>query len=118
MELQDGSFYVTISVTGSDPQKCANVANRIAEKCEKVYYERFPYGTIGVIREAYVPSSPFAPNKVRNTMIGVVIGLLAACVIAVLIELIDTTIKSDDDLSAIYKVPVFAEIPDFETTGR
>ena len=33
-------------------------------------------------------------------------------------KLIDTTIKSDDDLSAMYKIPVFAEIPDFENVSR
>ena len=36
----------------------------------------------------------------------------------VLLELIDTTIKSDEDLSEIYKIPVFAEIPDFNTGGK
>ena len=36
----------------------------------------------------------------------------------IVMELIDTTIKSDDDLSAMYKVPVFAEIPDFENVSR
>jgi capsular polysaccharide biosynthesis protein len=41
--------------------------------------------------------------------------LILACVISILLELIDTTIKPDEDLSEIYKVPVFAEIPDFET---
>ena len=35
-----------------------------------------------------------------------------------MLEMIDTTIKNDDDLSAMYKIPVFAEIPDFENQGR
>ena len=54
----------------------------------------------------------------RNTLIGGAIGILIACLISVLLELIDTTIKHDDDLTSMYKVPVFAEIPDFEGSGR
>ena len=37
--------------------------------------------------------------------------------IAIIIEIVDTTIKPDDDLFKIYEVPVFGEIIDFETEG-
>ena len=29
----DGTFYININVSGSDPEKCANVANQIADMC-------------------------------------------------------------------------------------
>jgi len=118
MSTEDNTFYITISVSGNDPVKCANVANIVAEKCAPVFHAHFPYGRIGVIREAYTPSSPVSPDKFKNTLIGVLVGVVLACLIAIFMELIDTTIKNDDDLSAMYKVPVFAEIPDFESAGR
>lgn len=118
MNTTENSFYVTITVSGDDPQKCANVANIVAEKCDVVFKQYFPYGRTGIIREAYTPSKPISPNKLQNAMIGAAIGVILACVAAILMELIDTTIKSDDDLSALYKVPVFAEIPDFENSSR
>lgn len=118
MSTAEDTFYITIEVSGNDPVKCANVANIVAEKCAPVFHSHFPYGRIGTIREAGTPSSPISPNKVQNTLIGVVVGIILACVVAIVMELIDTTIKSDDDLSALYKVPVFAEIPDFENTSR
>ena len=118
MSVAENTFYVTISVTGRDPQKCADVANNVAHECSNVYRNSFPYGKVGIIREAKVPVSPSSPNKTQNTLIGFLIGVVIACVIAVLLELIDTTVKGDDDLAAMYKVPVFAEIPDFESMGR
>lgn len=33
MATTNNTFYITISVNGTDPQKCANVANIVAEKC-------------------------------------------------------------------------------------
>lgn len=118
MEVAKDTFYITISVEGTDPQLCANVANIVAEKCNTVFHSHFPYGKIGTIREAYTPSKPVSPNKVQNTMVGVAVGVIIACVIAILLELVDTTIKGDDDLAAMYKIPVFAEIPDFDNMGR
>ena len=116
--VEENTFYITISVSGTEAQKCANVANQIAEKCQEVYHKGFSYGQIGTIRTAKEPSAPVSPNKMRNTLIGAAIGIILACLIAILLDLIDTTIKSDDDLAEIYKVPVFAEIPDFGSLGR
>lgn len=116
--VEDGTFYITITVTGSDPQKCANVANQIAEKCQEVYHQGFSYGQLGTIRSAKEPTSPVSPSKVRNTLIGAAVGVVLACLIVILLDFIDTTVKSDDDIAEIYKIPVFAEIPDFDSQGR
>lgn len=118
IEVDGSSFFINISVTGDDPQKCANVANQIADISEDVFKDHFAYGQIGLIRAAKVPVAPYYPNNLKNTLIGFVVGLAAACVISILLELIDTTIKSDDDIQAIYGLPVFAEIPDFENQSR
>ena len=114
----DGTFYITVNVSGSDPEKCANVANQIADMCNEVFHDNFMYGQLGIIRTAKAPSAPISPDKMKNTLIGFAVGLVAACLISILLELIDTTIKSDEDLSEIYKIPVFAEIPDFNTGGK
>lgn len=116
--VEEETFYITISVTGSDPQKCANVANQIAEKCQDVYHQGFSYGQIGTIRTAKEPSSPVSPNKTQNTLIGAAVGIILACLIVILLDFIDTTIKSEDDIAEIYKIPVFAEIPDFDSQSR
>jgi len=50
-------------------------------------------------------------------IMGFLVGLILALGIAFLIEIVDTTIKPDDDLYAIYDIPVFAEIVDFEVEG-
>lgn len=118
ISVNESTFFITISVSGDDPQKCANVANQVADKCKTVFDKYLKYGTIGNIREAKVPTNPYEPSNLKNTLLGLLVGLAASCVIAILLELIDTTIKSDDDIQEIYGLPVFAEIPDFETQGR
>lgn len=113
MECSD--FYITISVSGDDPQKCANVANQLAEKSAEVYSKNFPFGKVNTVRDAKTPAAPVSPDNAKNALIGFVIGFVLSCVISILLELIDTTIKPDDDIQAMYGIPVFAEIPDFES---
>ncbi len=117
VSVNENTFFITISVDGNDPQKCANVANQLAEKAQEVYDDKFSYGRVGMIRQAKVPELPYAPANIKNTLIGLAIGFIASCVISILLELIDSTIKADDDIQEIYGIPVFAEIPDFESQG-
>lgn len=115
MSVNSDTFFITISVTGSDPQKCANVANQIADQSEVVFKSYFTYGQISTIREAKVPTVADSPDNVKNGLMGLAAGLIISCVISVLLELVDTTIKVDDDIQSMYGIPVFAEIPDFES---
>ena len=118
VDVADGTFFITITVDGTDAQKCANVANQLAEKMRlRFIIQKFSYGQIGTLRQAKVPSAPYAPSNTKNMLIGAAIGLIASCLISILIELIDTTIKSEDDIQDIYGIPIFAEIPDFENQG-
>ncbi len=118
MSTTNDTFFIVFNVAGNDPEKCANVANQLAEKSQEVFHNYFLYGQIGTIRAARVPANPYSPNKMQNTLIGVAVGLIGACAISILLELIDTTIKSDDDIQSMYGIPVFAEIPDFNTGGK
>ena len=114
----DDSFYIKITSTGKNPAHCAATANKAVEDCTKLFGETFAYGYVKEVYTATEPQAPISPNKTRSAVIGGIIGIVIACVISILLELIDTTIKHDDDLSGMYKVPVFAEIPDFESSGR
>ena len=70
VDVTDGTFFITITVDGTDAQKCANVANQLAEKAAEVYNSKFSYGQIGTLRQAKVPSAPYAPSNTKNMLIG------------------------------------------------
>ena len=85
VDVTEGTFFITITVDGTDAQKCANVANQLAEKAAEVYNSKFSYGQIGTLRQAKVPSAPYAPSNTKNMLIGAAIGLIASCLISILI---------------------------------
>lgn len=96
----------------------ARICNLIAEAAPEVLQRVIKAGSVEVIGEAkpvFVKSSP----SVRNyTLIGALIGLVAAVAIVLIRYLLDNTVKGEEDIKARLNVPVLGEIPDFELNGK
>lgn len=114
----EDSYFLEIRVTSTDPLTAANVANQLAEKAPEVFTKYFgEAGKVDTVEDASIPSGPSSPDVRSYVMIGFIGGLVLALGIAFLFEIIDTTVKPGDDLYEIYKIPVFAEIVDFDVEG-
>lgn len=113
----DESYFIRITATSTNAQTAANVANQLADQASVCFHERFTYGKVDTINTASTPSSPSSPNIPKNTLYGLVAGLVLGVLLSLFLEIIDTTIKPGDELEKMYKIPVFAEIVDFEKEG-
>lgn len=112
------SNILQISVSGKDGQVCADTANAIRNAAPKVFSKYYTGGdALPFSRPASVPGSHSSPDQKRYAMFGAIGGLVISALIAIIIEIIDTSIKPNDDLFKIYGVPVFGEIIDFEVEG-
>ena len=116
-QVQESNF-MRITVSGADSQVCADTANAVRNAAPEVvekYYkggEAIPFGD-----PAVAPSSHSSPNATRYAMFGFIAGLVISVLVSIILEVIDTTIKSSDDLYKMYDIPVFAEIVDFDSEG-
>ena len=61
---------------------------------------------------------PVKPSKRQNVMIAAVLGLLAGVLLAFLLETLDTTIKTSDEVEAILGLPVLGQIPRIQEGKR
>ena len=66
---------------------------------------------ISIIDRAQVPMSRFAPSLSRNLMLGFLLGAMLAVMIALLLEYIDDSLKSPQDIEQHLKLPVLGIIP-------
>ena len=64
-----------------------------------------------VVDTALVPTVPVSPNKKRIVVVASVMGLFLGCVIAVLLGLLDNTIKTPDDVQERLGSPMLGAIP-------
>ena len=111
-EAVEESEMFTVTVTTSNPQLSVDVANAIA----KVAPEEIPTIVEGssakIIEYPKMPTKPSSPNVAQNTIIGLLLGAVIGLGIVFLEMILDTRIKSEDDLVRISKMPVLGVIPD------
>jgi polysaccharide biosynthesis transport protein len=65
---------------------------------------------IWVVKNATFPGGPSKPNKKRNLLLGLIVGLMSGVGCAFFIEYLDNTVKSDKDLETRYGYTVLGTI--------
>jgi capsular exopolysaccharide synthesis family protein len=66
---------------------------------------------VKVIDKAEVPKFPARPKKLQNILIAIIGGLIGGIGLAFLVEYLDNTIKTDDDVERYVKLPLLGHIP-------
>jgi capsular exopolysaccharide synthesis family protein len=64
-----------------------------------------------IVDRAMPPSSPFKPNKKLILILAMVLGIMLGCGIAILLDVLDNTIKSPDDVQDKLHYPLLGSVP-------
>lgn len=70
-----------------------------------------------VLDPARVPERPFSPNRLRIILMATLAGLGFGVGIVGLLEYLDSSFKTDREVSRLLKIPVFATIPLMRSEG-
>lgn len=105
---------IRISVEDLDPQFATDLANGIAVVFMGEVAEIMKMDNVQLIDPAKVPDIPIKPRPVLNMAIAGVLGLMISLGIIFLIEYLDNTVKSAEDIERHIGLPVLGSIPDFE----
>ena len=108
----DNSQVVTVTATDENPVMARNLANTTVE----VFQDRIPeimnVDNVSILSEAVLSPdpSPVAPNPLLNIAIAVVLGAMVGVGLAFLLEYMDNTIKSEQDIENKLQVTVLGVI--------
>ena len=72
---------------------------------------QFSGNNIRIVDEALVPDNPYKPNKMLNLLIGFCIGCILGILFIFIVEFLDKTIKTSDDLQDKLKISFLGFIP-------
>ena len=90
----------------------------LAKLSETDINETLPSDTIRIVETGQVPVAPVKPNKKRNILLGILLGLMGGIALAFLMEYLDQTIRTEDDVQKYYDLPVLTVVPIADQTGR
>lgn len=112
VESAQGSQVMTVSVTDSDPKVALQIANKTAEVFEKEIKNIMSIDNVTVLplAEDQENQSPVSPNPPLNIAIAAVVGLMVGVGLAFLLEYLDNTIKTEQDIEKLLELPVLGAI--------
>ena len=106
---------IEISVTNEDPTNATKIANEIAKVFTAKVTEIYNISNVHVVDEAEIPNGPSNINHSRDVIIFAFIGVIIAVVYVLVANMLDTTIKTAEDIEKQFKLPVLASIPVYGT---
>ena len=107
-----------VMITAPEPQMAADLANAIATVAQTAIPDIIDGSAAKIIDHAKVPTSRHSPSYVINTLVGILVGALAAITGIVVRDLMDTHVKNEDDLTKICPIPVVGMIPEINEEAR
>ena len=111
VELKRNTRIMQIKVRNEDPRLAAILADRVTEVLAETVAEIVQFENIRIIDTAVVPRSPVSPNLNLNVAIAFVLGLMIAFGIAFLLEYLDNTLKTGEDVEKYLNLPVLSVVP-------
>jgi len=73
-------------------------------------------GNVSIVDRAKVPTAPARPNRLRIALFSVLIGLFCGCGLAFLLENMDHTVKTPEDLKERLGLPLLGFVPAIDST--
>lgn len=109
---ENQSQVVTVRVTDTDPLRAEQIANTTVAVFQEEIFELMNVDNVNVLNlaDAGLNPQPVSPNLTMNIAIALVLGLMVGVGISFLLEFLDTTVKSEEDIENILGIPVIGTI--------
>ena len=103
-----------IKYIDENPQIAKLIVKNITDEFIETSKELVPNGNIKIIEKVEVPQKPVSPNKKLNIAIAFLLGFILSFVLVVLLEFLDNTFKTKEELERKLDIPVIGAIPEIK----
>lgn len=112
VENINNSQVITVKVTDDDPEDAARIANEVTAVFKDDIKNIVDQQNVTILSDANAEDNqvPIAPNKKSALALGAFVGLVLGVLVSFLLQLFNTTIKSEKDIEAITDIPIMGSI--------
>lgn len=114
------SLVTTVTVKDQDPQQAVSIANAIATSFSGNLNSILQVDNVSILDEAQAITAaiPVSPRPVLNMSIALVLGLLIGVGGAFLLEQLDRSVKSEEEVEDLLGLPVLGVITTFDKARK
>ncbi|WEG13381.1 Wzz/FepE/Etk N-terminal domain-containing protein [Pullulanibacillus sp. KACC 23026] len=116
----ENSQVFTVTVESDGEAKSVRIANAVASAFKKKIQSLMKVDNVSILSKASIAehASPVKPNLKMNVAIGFVVGLMISIGLAFLLEFLDKTIKTEEDIERYLELPVLGAITEMGDVKR
>lgn len=109
---EEESQVVTLSVEDSNPALASDLANTIAQTFEEEVIDIMNIDNVSILSNSQAEdvTNPISPQPLLNLMVSFIIGLMIGVGLALLLEFMDQTVKTEQDVEKLLNLPILGSI--------
>jgi capsular exopolysaccharide synthesis family protein len=120
-EQEPNTQWIQVSYSDVSPERAQRLANAVGDVFSKRISEASPNAngiaiTVTVWERAVVPDAPVSPNPVRNGLLALAVGLIIGVGLAFLLEYLDDSWDSPEEMEQVSGAPTFGIIPEMKAS--
>jgi capsular polysaccharide biosynthesis protein len=102
---------ITLTVTGKNPNTVPKVADILADQVADTAVDIMDLKAVNILDKAESPATLSGPNRPMYVAVTVLAGLFVAIALIVLLDLLDTTVKTRKEIEEEFGLPVLGTMP-------
>ncbi|WP_085522662.1 YveK family protein [Tuberibacillus sp. Marseille-P3662] len=108
---QDSQVF-NVAIEQQDPEQAAAIVNKVGEVFQAKIPQLLNVDNVNILSAAEVPDDPqpVSPKPMLNMAIAFVVGLMVSVGLAFLLEYMNTTIKTEEDIQEVLDTPVLGVV--------
>ncbi len=114
----DDTEIIQVSVTMPDAKQAAALAGAISEVAGEYITKIVEGSSMQIVDQPVIPTKIYSPSYKKNLLLGIILGIVLACGVIVLRELLDDRVKDSGTLEERFGLPVIGTIPNIEVAEK
>ncbi|GHH97713.1 YveK family protein [Neobacillus kokaensis] len=109
---KENSQVFTLVVENHDAEKVVKIVNALSETFQQEIKGIMNVDNVSILARAELKENPIPvkPNPLLNILIAIVIGFMSGMGLALLLELMDSTLKNEQDATAFLGLPILGSV--------